>query len=161
MYVIRAFKKQDNFIKKYFDKQKNVIVAMSNQYTTVRWISLMTDLFSVFTIAAAGYLGVASVVAGIGPSASNFIGLALVWSLQISSIMAFTLRIMADTESNMNAVVRLYDYIDNNPAEKDFDTPVPVKNPWPDRGVFDIKNISYKYRPDLPYVIKDVSFDVK
>lgn len=161
MYVIRAFKKQDKFVNKYLDKQKNVIVAMSNQYTTVRWISLMTDLFSVLTIAAAGYLGVASVVANIGPSASNFIGLALVWSLQISSIMAFTLRIMADTESNMNAVVRLYDYIDNNPAEKDFDAPTPAKNPWPDRGVLKINKISYKYRPDLPYVIKEVSFDVK
>lgn len=76
----------------------------------------MTDLFSVITIAAAGYFGVISVVANIGNSSSNLIGLALVWALQISSVMSFTLRIMADTESNMNAVVRLYDYIDNNPA---------------------------------------------
>ena len=80
----------------------------------------MTDFFSVVTIAAAGYLGVLSIVANVGPNASNFIGLALVWSLQISGIMSFTLRIMADTESNMNAVVRLYEYIDNNPSEKDF-----------------------------------------
>lgn len=57
----------------------------------------MTDLFSVITIASAGYLGIISVVANIGPSASNLIGLSLVWSLQISSIMSFTLRIMADT----------------------------------------------------------------
>jgi ABC-type multidrug transport system fused ATPase/permease subunit len=108
MYIVRAFKKENEFINKYFIKQKNLIVAKSNQYITIRWISLMTDLFSIFTLAAAGYLGVISVVAGVGPSAANFIGLALVWSLQISGIMTFTLRVMADTESNMNAVVRLY-----------------------------------------------------
>jgi hypothetical protein len=56
---------------------------MSNQYITVRWISLITDLFSILTIAAAGYLGVISVAAQIGPSTTNFIGLSLVWSLQI------------------------------------------------------------------------------
>ena len=121
----------------------------------------MTDLFSVLTIAAAGYLGVISVVAGVGPSASNFIGLALVWSLQINTIMSFTLRIMADTESNMNAVVRLYDYIDNNPSEKDFEKPQPIKKPWPDHGVYNVKEISYKYRPELPLVIKKISFDIK
>jgi len=68
------------------------------------------------TIAAAGYFGVVSVVWDIGTSSTNLIGLALVWSLQISSILSFTLRVLADTESNMNAVVRLFDYVDNNPS---------------------------------------------
>ncbi len=76
---------------------------------------MATDLFSVLTIATAGYLGVITAVANVGTSSTNLIGLSLVWSLQISSIMSFTLRVLADTESNMNAVVRLYDYIDNNP----------------------------------------------
>lgn len=91
------------------------MVSIVNQNITSRWINLMTDIFSVITIAGAGYLGVISVVSHIGSSNSSLIGLALVWSLQINSIMSFTLRLMADTESNMNAVVRLYDYIDNNP----------------------------------------------
>ena len=61
----------------------------------------------------------------------------------------------------MNAVVRLYQYIDNNPSEKDFQVPAPIKNPWPDHGVYNVKNISYKYRPELPLVIKKISFDIK
>ena len=89
---------------------------MSNQYITVRWISLVTHLFSVIPIAAAGYLGVISIAAGIGPSTNNFIGLSLVWSLQIGRIMTFTLKMMSDTESAMNSVVRIYDYIDKNPS---------------------------------------------
>ena len=115
MYVIRAFNQSDNFVKKFFLRQKYYVTAIVNQNITTRWINLMTDLFSVLTIAAAGYFGVLTVVFDIGTKSTNLIGLALVWSLQISSIMSFTLRVLADTESNMNAVVRLYDYIDNNP----------------------------------------------
>ena len=113
--MIRAFEKEEKFINKYFQRQKYYITALVNQNITSRWIGLMTDLFSILTIAAAGYFGVVTVAVDIGTKSSNLIGLALVWSLQISSIMSFTLRILADTESNMNAVVRLYDYIDNNP----------------------------------------------
>jgi hypothetical protein len=87
-----------------------------NQNITTRWINLVTDLFSIVTIAAAGYFGVASTVINVGTSSANLIGLALVWGLQISTILSFTLRVLADTESNMNAVVRLYDYVDNNPS---------------------------------------------
>lgn len=68
------------------------------------------------TIAATGYFGVLSVAYDLGKSSNNMIGLALVWSLQINGIMSFTLRLLADTESCMNSVVRLYEYIDNNPS---------------------------------------------
>ena len=127
-------------------RQKHSIVSVVNQNITSRWIGLMTDFFSVVTIAAAGYLGIFWVVEGSGEGGANLLGLALVWSLQINSIMSFTLKLMADTESNMNAVVRLYEYIDNNPSEKDFDSPKPTSNPWPSQGVYHIKDISYRYR---------------
>ena len=78
-------------------RQKHSIVTTVNQNITSRWIGLMTDLVSVVTIAAAGFLGVASVSFDIGAAGPNIIGLALVWTLQINSIMSFTLRIMADT----------------------------------------------------------------
>ncbi len=81
----------------------------------------MTDFFSVMSIAAAGYLGVITTITNIGTDSTNLIGLSLVWSLQISAIMSFTLRVLADTESNMNAVVRLFDYVDNNPSEASFE----------------------------------------
>ena len=57
----------------------------------------MTDIFSNLTVAAAGYLGVISVLAKFGTANSNLIGLALVWSLQISGLMSFTLRLLAET----------------------------------------------------------------
>lgn len=61
----------------------------------------------------------------------------------------------------MNAVVRLYDYIDNNPVEKDFDKPAPKDSNWPTHGNLKFNSISYKYRPELPLVIKNISFEVQ
>ncbi len=113
------------------------------------------------SIAAAGYLGVITTIANVGTDSTNLIGLSLVWSLQISAIMSFTLRVLADTESNMNAVVRLFDYVDNNPTEASFDERKPAHKDWPDRGEYKVKDISYKYRPELPTVIKKISFDIK
>lgn len=121
----------------------------------------MTDLFSVTTIAATGFFGVLSVAANLGSSSNNLVGLALVWSLQINGIMSFTLRLLADTESCMNSVVRLYEYIDNNPSEKSFDDRPPANSPWPSEGNYTITNVSYKYRPELPLVLKKVSFDIR
>ena len=115
-YVIRAFNKTENFIAKFFYLQKAYIVSIVNQNICTRWINIMTDLFSVVTIAATGLFGVISVAVDLGKTSNNFVGLALVWSLQINGIMSFTLRMLADTESCMVSVVRLYEYIDNNPS---------------------------------------------
>lgn len=100
-------------------------MCIVNQNICNRWINIVTDLFSVVTIAATGMFGVLSVSFDLGQSSNNLVGLALVWALQINGIMSFTLRLLADTESNMNAVVRLYDYIDNNPSEKSFELNLP------------------------------------
>jgi hypothetical protein len=60
-------------------------------------MNIVTDLFSVTTIAATGIFGVISVAVDLGKTSNNMVGLALVWSLQINSIMSFTLRVLADT----------------------------------------------------------------
>ena len=57
----------------------------------------MSDMFSITTIAAAGYFGVITVAVNLGTKSASLIGLSLVYSLQISGIMSFTLRVLADT----------------------------------------------------------------
>jgi ABC-type multidrug transport system fused ATPase/permease subunit len=136
-------------------------VSIVNQNICNRWINIVTDLFSVTTIAATGLFGVLSVAADLGKTSNNMVGLALVWSLQINGIMSFTLRLLADTESNMNSVIRLYEYIDNNPAEKSFEERAPATENWPTEGNYSINNASYRYRAELPLVLKKISFDIR
>ena len=78
-------------------RQKSYTVSIANQNICTIWINIMTDLFSVVTIAATGLFGVISKAEDLGTTSYNMIGLALVWSLQINGIMSFTLRLLADT----------------------------------------------------------------
>lgn len=77
--------------------QKHSIVTIVNQNIASRWIGLMTDFFSILMIAATGYLGILSIAFNLGSGGPTIVGLALVWALQINSIMSFTLTTMADT----------------------------------------------------------------
>jgi len=61
----------------------------------------------------------------------------------------------------MNSVVRLYEYIDNNPSEKSFEEKEPNVENWPTDGNYSITDASYKYRPELPLVLKKLSFSIK
>jgi len=48
-------------------------------------------------------------------------------------------------------------------VEKDPVTKLPVTNyssSWPRNGEIELKNYYAKYRPNLPYVLKDVSFKI-
>jgi hypothetical protein len=114
--------------------QKAYVVATTNQNICARWIYIIADIFSISTIAATGYFGIISIAIGFGNANVNLIGLALIWSFQISFMLSFCLKLVADTESSMNSVVRLYDYIDNNPSEKSFEENQPSSKEWPTSG---------------------------
>ena len=57
-------------------------------------------------------------------------------------------------------VNRIYEWILNNPSEKSFTEPQPETN-WLGKGSVSAQNISYRYKPELPLVLKNISFDVK
>lgn len=59
----------------------------------------------------------------------------------------------------MNAVVRMMQYISNNPEEKSW-REKKAPQAWPHSGEYQLKNITYKYREELPTVINDISFDI-
>ena len=61
----------------------------------------------------------------------------------------------------MVSVVRLYEYIDNNPSEKSFEEKEPSSENWPSEGNYSIDNVSFRYRPELPLVLKRLKFDVQ
>ena len=61
----------------------------------------------------------------------------------------------------MVSVVRLYEYIDNNPSEKSFEDKKPEQAVWPSKGDYTVDNVSYRYRPELPLVLKNLKFDIQ
>ncbi|OAQ27712.1 P-loop containing nucleoside triphosphate hydrolase protein [Linnemannia elongata AG-77] len=67
-------------------------------------------------------------------------------------------------ESNMNSVERLVHYIKNLPQEPPTKTHPDLRSRlryWPSQGALEFRNVSMRYRPELPYVLRDVSFSVQ
>ncbi len=67
----------------------------------------------------------------------------------------------AQNEQNMNAVERVLVYT-RLPAEgrPELETEKPPST-WPAQGEVAFNNVDLSYRPNLPLVLKDVSFNIK
>jgi ABC-type multidrug transport system fused ATPase/permease subunit len=57
-------------------------------------------------------------------------------------------------------VERLNTYSTNLPQETDVVEVTPSES-WPETGKIEFDTVSYRYRPNLPFVLKDVSFTIK
>lgn len=68
--------------------------------------------------------------------------------------------LFATAEQNMNSVERVIVYGELEP-EGVAETKIDPLLPWPSHGAVSFNNVHLSYRPGLPLVLKDVSFDVK
>lgn len=68
--------------------------------------------------------------------------------------------LFATTEQNMNSVERVivYGELESEGILETKNDPPPS---WPSRGAVSFQNVQLAYRPGLPLVLKDVSFDIK
>ena len=118
-----------------------------------RWLALRLNwMGAVFAILVAAVI----VFSGIEPSLAGF---ALSFALQYSSAVTWTARQYANVELSMNAVERVNEY-SKIPIE---DQSSSVKTPaaWPAEGRLEVSNLVAGYAPDLPPVLKDLSFSVE
>ncbi|VEU20987.1 DEKNAAC101911 [Brettanomyces naardenensis] len=136
------------------DMNEAYFITIANQ----RWLSVNLDLvatafsfiitllccFRVFNISAAAT------------------GLLLTYVLSISELFSFMLRSLTQIENQMNSVERLNHYAADLIQEAPYE--IPEGDPpaeWPQQGRIVFDNVSMRYRPELPYVVKSVSLNVK
>ncbi|KAF9901434.1 hypothetical protein EC991_006105 [Linnemannia zychae] len=79
--------------------------------------------------------------------------------------MNWVVQCVATFENNMNSAERLVHYIKNIPQEPPTATSPhrqpPLSSTWPSQGSLEFKNVTLRYRPDLPPVLRDISFSVQ
>ncbi|KFH72941.1 hypothetical protein MVEG_00166 [Podila verticillata NRRL 6337] len=91
-------------------------------------------------------------------------GLVLSYLTRTASDMNWVVQCTATLESNMNSVERLVHYVKNLPQEPPTKTHPDLRSrlrSWPSQGAIEFRNVSMRYRPELPYVLRDVSFSVQ
>jgi len=71
-------------------------------------------------------------------------------------------RQLAEVENNMNSVERIVYYARDLEQEPPHE--LPEEKPaasWPNEGKLEIKDVVFKYRPELPLVLKGLSLTVQ
>jgi ABC-type multidrug transport system fused ATPase/permease subunit len=91
---------------------------------------------------------------------AGFAGLGLSLCLSITQSLNWSVRMASDLESQMVSVERVHEYtVIPSETEKYYQTD--AVSEWPKSGGVTFKNVSMRYRPDLPFVLHDLSFDIK
>ncbi|CDK25829.1 unnamed protein product [Kuraishia capsulata CBS 1993] len=126
------------------------------QLATRNWIAVYINVIStsvVFLVAILSVTGAFSIGAA-------SVGLLMSYTLQISGYLSFVIRSITMVEGYMVSVQRLVEYAYDLVQEADYESSPgnEVADSWPTSGAIEFQNVSMRYRPTLPIVLKNVSF---
>lgn len=157
MNTIKAYKAEATFV----DKNDHLLNSMNEAYFLLianqRWLCVHLDMIaSVFALVVC----LLCITEQFGISAAST-GLLLNYVIQIVGLLSLTVRAMTQVENEMNSVERLHSYAFNLPQEAAYERPEFRPPPeWPMAGYIQFTNVSMRYRPSLPLVLKDLNFGV-
>lgn len=156
---IRAYGVQAGF----FDHCKASFDNMNASYILVQlssyWLALRLDVMGGLIAMFIGALAVGTLQSGFIPA--GWLGLALSYSIEVTSYLKFLVQMIARLEADMSSVERIQFYTDNIEPEAPEDIPEsdPPAGTWPTNGEIELSHASMRYR-DGPLVLKDLSFKV-
>jgi ABC-type multidrug transport system fused ATPase/permease subunit len=89
-------------------------------------------------------------------------GLSLTYAITFTEHMYWVVRLYSMNEMNMNSVerVRHYTLVETEAARRSPKGHEPPRS-WPEKGAIKVEGLTLRYAPDLPAVIRDVSFEVE
>ncbi|KAG8186529.1 hypothetical protein JTE90_023957 [Oedothorax gibbosus] len=156
--TIRAFKAQQPF-EVSFDHYQDKHTATWFMFISVtRWFGIVLDWLCVIYISC---VTIGMVILSEDPSYASKAGLAIASALQLSGSFQWGVRQSAEVESQMTSVERVIEYSNLKPEAslESSDEKKPAKN-WPSRGYITYKNVSLKYSPNEPPVLKNLNFEI-
>lgn len=157
--TIRAYGVQTGF----FNKCKSSFDNMNASYILVQlasyWLALRLDVMGGLVAMCIGGVAVGTLESGFIPA--GWLGLALSYSIEVTSYLKFGVQMIARLEADMSSVERILHYTDNVDTEAPDE--IPEKDPkagtWPQAGEIELHNTSMRYR-DGPLVLKDLSLKI-
>ncbi|KAK5657119.1 hypothetical protein OQA88_3647 [Cercophora sp. LCS_1] len=150
--TIRGFNKAEVYIDRMYRKLDNYSMMVWHLWLFNRWMgwrmSVVGSFFAIFV----------SILVLVTPGIDSALaGFALVFALEFSSTVMWTIRLYANIELNMNAAERIIEYTELPTEPLDGKAPPAA---WPTEGRIEVDDLVVSYAPDLPPVLKGVSFRI-
>ena len=156
--TIRAYGEEERFCA---ENTKRMDVENRAYWMTVanqRWLALWLDWMGVVLTTVVVFLIVGTRFT-ISPART---GLVLSYVVSLQATLAYLITLLSEVENDMNSVERVVHYARNIEQESAYEIPerTPAA-PWPSAGAVEIKDIVFKYRPELPAVLKGITLSVR
>lgn len=154
--TIRAYGVESRFMRQNITKIDANNKPFFYVWVANRWLSVRIDMAGAMVTFISGIF----VLLSINKLDAGLAGLSLSYAIAFSESALWIVRLYSIIEMNMNSVERLQEYfeIDQEPPHK-----IPETEPrksWPESGEIDVRDVSLRYAPNLPRVIKNISFHV-
>ncbi|KAJ3651769.1 hypothetical protein Zmor_017784 [Zophobas morio] len=153
--IIRAFGLESKMVDE-FDHHESLHSSAYYLFTATFsafgfWTDLVCSLFNTLVIFSFFFLKVDSSV--------GFVGLTITQSMVLVRLVQYTLKNWGDLEARMVAVERIKEYTEIETENND--GVVKVTQEWPMTGKLSLISVSLRYSPDTPFVLKNISFEIK
>lgn len=155
--IIRSFQATDRFISENKQKIDRNVQANFLYFTVNRWLATRLEFIGTCVVTLACLFSVIERNT-IDPGLA---GLSLVYSLQLTGILNWLVRMMSETETEMVSVERISEYLE---LEQEPPSHIPKYAPppnWPQKGCVEFKNFKLRYRKGLDLVLKGINCKIE
>lgn len=157
--TIRAYGEEQRFFRQCNSSFDNMNASYMLLQLTNSWLGLRLDVLGGLMGAFIG--GVAVGTKSTGFISAGWLGLALTYSIEVTSYLKFGVRMIATIEAQMNSVERILYYSNKIATEQsEFTEKDPAADAWPSKGEIEFRDVSMRYR-DGPLVLKKVSLNIR
>lgn len=151
--TIRAFGRADAYIERMYERINTHCSCFWHIYLFSRWMSFRANLVgALFTFA------VAALIVSLKNIDASLAGFVLAFSLDMADSVIWMLRQYTNVELNFNAVERVIQYSNIETEDQSGESPPAA---WPTSGEIEVDDLTVGYAPDLPPVLKNLTFSVK
>lgn len=157
--TIRAYRSEQHFTKVSDGLMERNAHAYVTQKLAASWLAMRLDILGLLIVTGTGALCIASTT--ISPGLA---GLAILYALDLTRYLKHGTAMASKSESDFNSVERIVQYLaPEAEAAPDTDPEVLARMPdnWPERGAIVVDTLIMRYRPDMPLVLKGVSFEIQ
>ncbi|KAF8475804.1 P-loop containing nucleoside triphosphate hydrolase protein [Kalaharituber pfeilii] len=151
--TIRAFGKAEQYIEQMFDKIDHYGACTFYVWLFNRWVGYRLTILGAFFALTVGL-----VVVSLKNVSASLAGFALSFAMGYSINVMWAIRRYASVELDMNSTERIVEYTKIETERQNGITPPAA---WPTEGRIEVSNLVASYAPDLPPVLKGISFTVE
>jgi ATP-binding cassette subfamily C (CFTR/MRP) protein 4 len=156
--TIRSFHQEHAALKTFFRFQNEHSRGFYLYQVAVRWFGIRIDFMSNVFLAAVVF----SSIPLAGSLDAGLVGLGLTYAISLAISFQFCVRLSTEVENTLISGERVTAYSQLE-SEASLETTPPHQAPspdWPHEGAISLSDVSFRYSPHLPRILRNLSFSV-